>query len=77
MKDENELEKHLAREVMQEVNAIMKTERISKRAAYYAFFGFMPQDTSFFSKKEVELIKKYMGYKQVGAPAEKKDSFGI
>lgn len=69
-----EIENHLAREVMQEVTAIMKTEHISKRAAYYAFFGLMPQDTSFFSKKEVELIKKYMGYKQVDAPAEKKDS---
>ena len=65
MKEPDELENHLAREVMQEVTLIMKKERISKRAAYYAFFGFLPEDTSFFSKKEIELIKKYMGYKQV------------
>ena len=70
MQEYEELKNHLAREVMQEVTEIMKREKISKQAAYYAFFHFLPADTSAFTEKEIAVIKRYMGYKQIDAPKE-------
>ena len=61
MQEYEELKNHLAREVMQEVAAIMKKERASKKAAYYAFFQFLPKDTSAFTEREITLIKRYIG----------------
>ena len=67
MQEFEELKNYLAREVMQEVVAVMKKEKISKQAAYYAFFHFLPKDTSSFTEKEIAVIKRDMGYKQMAA----------
>ena len=70
MQEYEELKNHLAREVMQEVVTVMKKEKISKQAAYYAFFHFLPKDTSAFTDREIAVIKRYMGYKQMDTPKE-------
>ena len=57
----NELQKHLAKLIMPEVEKIAEEKKISKHAAYYLFLGMYPRDESGFTKRELALLKQASG----------------
>ena len=58
MEEPNELQKHLAKLIMPEVEALAREKKISKHAAYYLFLGIYPGDESAFSPRELDLLNK-------------------
>lgn len=60
--DDDMIKNHVAHHVMSNVEEYAQKAGISKKAAYYAFLGFLPSDTSAFSKREIEIIKKASGH---------------
>ena len=58
MEEPNDLQKHLAKLIMPQVEALAREHKISKHAAYYLFLGVYPGDESAFTKKELDLLNK-------------------
>ena len=58
----NELQKHLAKLIMPEVEKIAEEKKISKHAAYYLFLGMYPRDESGLTKRELALLKQASGW---------------
>ena len=57
----NELQKHLAKLIMPQVELIASEKKISKHAAYYLFLGVYPRDENAFSARELKLLKEAAG----------------
>ena len=57
----NELQKHLAKLIMPQVETLASEKKISKHAAYYLFLGIYPSDENEFTPRELELLKKAAG----------------
>ena len=58
MEEANDLQKHLARLIMPEVEKLAREKQISKHAAYYLFLGIYPGDESAFTAGELEILNK-------------------
>ncbi|MBR0163350.1 MAG: hypothetical protein IJQ12_01620 [Lachnospiraceae bacterium] len=59
--DADELQKHLAKLIMPQVEALAGEKKISKHAAYYLFLGMYPRDENAFSARELEMLKEAAG----------------
>ena len=57
----NELQKHLAKLIMPQVELLASEKKISKHAAYYLFLGMYPRDENEFTPRELEILKKAAG----------------
>ena len=57
--DRENLKHHVANEIFNNFEDISRQYGISQKAAYYAFLGFMPSDTSALSQREIAVIKQF------------------
>ena len=57
----NDLQKHLAKLIMPQVELLAREKKISKHAAYYLFLGMYPRDENEFTQRELALLKKAAG----------------
>ena len=56
MEEANDLQKHLARLIVPEIERLAREKKISKHAAYYLFLGVYPGDESAFTARELEVL---------------------
>ena len=56
MDEVNDLQKHLAKLIMPQVEEFARKKNISRHAAYYLFLGIYPGDETAFTARELEIL---------------------